>query len=300
MPTRAESLVPVLRSQLYVPGNRPEWMRRALTSGADGLILDLEDAVPAAERPHARRCIREFLDEADPGRPVFVRVNSLETESFLADLEAVVRPRLAGVVVPKVSSASDVRFADRTLSWLEERNGLALGTVLVTPLLETAAGMRSAYAIGCASPRIAYMGGLGVKGGDVERALGYRWSKAGLETLAMRSQILLDVRAAGVPHPLTGVWTDIQDLDGLRAFAEQGRDLGYEGMTAIHPGHIATINEVFSVSSDEVDYYRRLIAALEEAAAAGRAAVRFEGELIDTAMVRTARERLAFAQAEPE
>jgi citrate lyase subunit beta/citryl-CoA lyase len=273
-------------------------MRSARDSGADGLILDLEDAVPEAERPRARDCIREFLAEGDPGLPVFVRVNSLESERFLADLEAVVWPRLGGIVVPKVSSASDVVVVDRTLGWLEERNGLRHGSVRVTPLLETATGMRSAYAIGCASPRVAYMGGLGVKGGDVERALGYRWSKGGLETLALRAQILLDARAAGVPHPLTGVWTDIADLDGLRAFAEQGRDLGYEGMTAIHPSHIATINEVFSVSSEEVDYCRRLIAALEEGAAAGRAAIRFEGELIDTAMVRTAQERLALAQAD--
>lgn len=286
---------PRLRSKLYVPGNRPDWMRKALAAGADGLILDLEDAVPAAERPAARAHIREFLERAGAEIPVFVRVNAIETEAFLSDVEAVVARGLRGIVVPKVDGAADVHVAARVLAWLEERAGLPTGRLLIAPILETAAGMRCAYEIGAASPRVAYMGGLGVKGGDVERAIGYRWSKAGWETLPMRAQILLDARAAGVPHPMTGLWTDIDDLEGLEAFARQARDLGYVGMTAIHPRHVATINRVFSPDAEEIGYYRRLIEALERSEAEGRTAIRFDGELIDTAMIKTARQRLALA-----
>lgn len=285
----------LLRSKLYVPGNRPDWMRKALAAGADGLILDLEDAVPAAERPVARSHIREFVAEAGAGVPLFVRVNAVDTEAFLSDVEAIVTPGLRGIVVPKVNDPEDVGVAARVLAWLEERAGMTVGALLIAPILETAAGMRAAYEIGGASSRVAYMGGLGVKGGDVERAIGYRWSATGWETLPMRAQVLLAARAAGVPHPMTGLWTDIADLDGLEAFARQGRDLGYAGMIAIHPSHIPTINRVFSPDPEEVGYYRRLIEALERSEAEGRTAIRFEGELIDTAMIKTARQRLALA-----
>lgn len=287
---------PPLRSMLYVPGNRPGWMRKAQAGEADALILDLEDAVPAAERPAARAAIRAFLDEG-PAKPVFVRVNPVTEEAFLSDLEAIAAPGLRGVVVPKVDGASDIGIADRALGWFEERHGLPAGSLLIAPILETALGMRSAYAIGCASARVAYLGGLSVKGGDVERALGFRWSKEGTETLAMRSRILLDARAAGAPHPMTGLWTDVEDLDGLAAFARHSRDLGYTGMTAIHPTHIPIINAAFTLDEEEADRLRRLIAALERSEAEGRTAIRFEGELIDTAMIRTARLRLGLEEA---
>lgn len=292
---RATPAAPPLRSKLYVPGNRPHWMRKALAAGADGLILDLEDAVPAAERTAARSCIREFVEEAGADVPLFVRVNAIDSAAFLSDVEAVVARGLRGIVLPKVDRPGDVAIAARVLAWLEERAGMPVGALLIAPILETAAGMRSAYEIGRASTRVAYMGGLGVKGGDVERAIGYRWSASGWETLPMRAQVLLDARAAGVPHPMTGLWTDIADLDGLEAFARQSRSLGYVGMTAIHPSHVPTINRVFSPDPEEVGYYRRLIEALERSEAEGRTAIRFEGELIDTAMIKTARQRLALA-----
>lgn len=137
------------------------------------------------------------------------------------------------------------------------------------------------------------MGGLGVKGGDVERSLGYRWTPSGTETLALRSQVLLDVRAAEVPNPVTGLWADVRDRDGLRAFAEQGRGLGYEAMLAIHPSHIAMINEVFTPTSDELDTDEAIVVAMEAAAAEGRGAVVHDGQMIDEAMAATSRRRLA-------
>ncbi|MFJ7998328.1 CoA transferase [Streptomyces sp. NPDC096310] len=126
-----------------------------------------------------------------------------------------------------------------------------------------------------------------------ERALGYRWSAEGTETVVLRSRVLLDARAAGVPHPVSGVWTRITDLSGLRAFAGQNRSLGYEGMLASHTSHVPVINEVFSPGFAELARCARLIEAVEAAQRNGTGAVTFEGEMVDEAMAASARLALA-------
>ncbi|MEH0425318.1 CoA ester lyase [Streptomyces stelliscabiei] len=287
---------PPLRSLLFVPGTRTDWLPKARAAGADAAVLDLEDAVPAAHRLRARAEVSEAVaraaatpaDQADR-MALFVRVNPLDGWAGAEELRAVVRPGLAGVVLPKVRSAQDVRLADRLLGWCEREHGLPPGQVALVPLLETARGLREAYEIARAAPRIAYLGALSAPGGDVERAVGYRWSPEGTETTALRSRVLLDVRAAGVPCPVSGVWTRVGDLPGLRAFAEQNRSLGYEGMMAIHPSHVPVINEVFSPGPAELARCAELVAAVEAAQRDGRGAVTFQGEMVDEAMAVTAR-----------
>jgi citrate lyase subunit beta / citryl-CoA lyase len=287
---------PPLRSLLFVPGNRTGWLPKARAAGADAAILDLEDAVPAADKLAARAQVADAVAQAatepagQTGRmALFVRVNPLDGWAGAEELRAVVRPGLAGIVLPKVRSAQDVRLADRLLGWCEQEQGLAPGQVALVPLLETARGLREAYDIARAAPRIAYLGALTAPGGDVERAVGYRWSPEGTETLALRSRVLLDARAAGVPRPVSGLWTRITDLPGLRSFAGQNRSLGYEGMMAIHPSHVPVINEVFSPGPDELARCAELIAAVEAAQREGTGAVAFRGEMVDEAMAATAR-----------
>ncbi|SNQ46624.1 Citryl-CoA lyase [Frankia canadensis] len=284
---------PPVRSLLFVPGNRTGWVAKGVDAGADGVILDLEDAVPSGAKSDARAEVAGFLGETPPAVPVVVRVNGLHDRAALDDLCAVVGPALTAVMVPKVESVADVHVVDRLLGWLEADLGLPVGGIHLVPVLETAAGIRQAHDLARATPRSAYMGGLGVKGGDVERSLGYRWTPEGIETLALRAQVLVDLRAAAVPNPVAGLWTDIRDLDGLRAFARQNRGLGYEGMLAIHPTHVAVINEVFTPTEAELDADAALVAAMESAAAEGRGAVRHGGDMIDEAMAETARRRLA-------
>jgi citrate lyase subunit beta/citryl-CoA lyase len=278
-----------LRSLLFVPGTRTEWLAKAQAAGADAAILDLEDAVPPREKETARAEVAEAVASWTGPMALFVRVNPLDGWTAAEELRAVAHPRLAGVVLPKVATPEDVRLADRLLGWCERERGLPLGSIALIPLLETATALREAYAIAAAAARVAYAGVVGAPGGDVERAVGYRWSPEGTETLALRSRVLLDVRAAGVTHPVTGLWGRIADLDGLRAFAEQNRSLGYAGMMAVHPSHVAVINEVFSPSPAELDRSARLLAAVEAAQRAGSGAVTFEGEMVDEAMAATAR-----------
>ncbi|MGI5283284.1 HpcH/HpaI aldolase/citrate lyase family protein [Nonomuraea polychroma] len=278
-----------LRSLLFVPGTRTDWLAKAQAAGADAAILDLEDAVPPAVKAEALRKVAEAVADSTGPMALFVRVNALDGWPAAEELRAIAHEQLAGVVLPKVSGPDDVRLADRLLGWCERERGLPPGHIALVPLLETATALREAYEIGRAAERVAYLGAVTAPGGDVERAVGYRWSPAGTETLGLRSRVLLDVRAAGTPNPVTGLWTRIADLDGLRSFAEQNRAIGYEGMVAIHPSHVPLINEVFSPGSDELDRCARLVAAVEAAQASGSGAVRFEGEMVDEAMAATAR-----------
>jgi citrate lyase subunit beta/citryl-CoA lyase len=286
-----------LRSQLYVPGDKPEWMRKALDAGADGLILDLEDGVAPARRAAAREAVARFLAEHGGGRTLlFVRVSEVASPELLHDLLAVVRPGLAGVVLPKVHQIADVTTLDRVLSWLEDDRGLAAGTTALVPLLETAGAMYAAREIFAASPRVAYAGGIVADAGDTARAVGFRWTGTATETLALRSLILLGARAAGAPWPMGGVWTDLDDLEGLRGFAEQNRALGYDGMVVIHPAHVAIVNEVFGDDPDELAGDAELRRAVEEAVARGEGAVAHRGKMVDLAMARTAEQRLRAAR----
>jgi citrate lyase subunit beta/citryl-CoA lyase len=286
---------------LFIPANKTRWAASGIEAGADALVFDLEDAVAHADKEDARKELAAYLHGRDlPALPLFVRVNDLSTDRCLRDLEAVVSKALTGVMLPKVSSRDDVMILDRLLTWVERSRDLYSGRTLILPVLETAKGIRSALSIAESSRRVAYVGGLAVKGGDVERAVGYRWSADAVESLAMRSNVLLDARAAGIDNPLTGLWSDVRDLQGLRAFAANSRDLGYEGMLAIHPSHIPVINDVFTPSAEELARDAALVTAMEKAALERSGATVFEGEMVDEAMAETARVRLAkYARSRP-
>lgn len=238
-----------LRSLLFVPGTKTDWLTKAAQAGADAAILDLEDAVPESDKADARNGVMATLRQHHASTykqlpALFVRVNALNTWDGADDVRAVAHPGLHGIVLPKVDGPEDVHLADRILTWCEHEQGLPVGSVALVPLLETARSLREAHAVATAAQRVAYLGALTADSGDVARAIGYRWSPHGTETLALRSRVLLDARAAGVEHPVAGLWTQLDDLAGLRTFAEQNRSLGYEGMVAIHPAHVPIINEV--------------------------------------------------------
>ncbi len=284
-----------LRSMLWVPGNREQWIQNASQYGADALILDLEDSVPPHEKPMARQMVRKALDTLGTAT-IFVRVNDLESGLIEPDLEAVVSSGLYGIRLPKVRGTEDIVAVDGLLRVFEQRAGLAVGTVLIMPGLETAQAIREAYEIVTVSPRVCHTGVGHMKSGDAARALGYVWSKEGKETLYIRSKVLLDARAAGDPYPCAGPWSDIGDLEGLRAYCLEMRQLGYTGFTALHPSHVPIANEIFTPSRDEIAYWQGIILAMDEAEKSGSAAVLYQGQMIDIAMVKTARDMLEMAR----
>ena len=288
----------LVRSSLFVPGHKPEWVAKAQAAGADELILDLEDAVPDDAKSAARPLVRESLQALHAaGQYCSVRINGYATGRTRDDLDGILCAELRAVMLPKVDSVADMQALDAMLTQLERRHGVAQGSVNTTLLLETAGAMRNAYHIALCSPRVHQLVLAAGPGGDAARAVGYQWSKGGEETLFLRSRAVLDARAAGVPYPMTSSWWDIRDLDGLRADATRNRRLGMRGMCVMHPTHVPIVNEIFSPSADEVAHARGVLAAMAAAAAEGRAAVIYAGDMVDYAMVATARELIALAES---
>lgn len=287
------------RSILFVPGHKPDWVDKALTAGADCVVLDLEDSVPADRKADARHTVADSIVRiriTDTRIGVFVRVNPLDSKQTGADLETVVVPGLSGIFAPKISSATDVLRYDTLLDHFEARSGVT-GLEYIVPV-EMIGAIQAASEIALASPRVGAMIGPTAEHADIARAVGYQWTPEGLETLYLRSRILLACKEAGI-HPLTGLWERLDDLAGLKSFAEFGRQLGFRGMIAIHPSHVATVNEAFGPTAADLEFHEGLLAAYEAGAAAGDGAVRYRGIHIDKAHADTAREWLDHARAIP-
>jgi len=286
------------RSALYVPGNRPEWIEKAVNYGADTLILDLEDSVPDREKAAARGTVKAGVRMLKAkGQACGVRINGFATGLTLDDLEAVICPELERVLLPKVETAADMHQLDALLTHLERRRGIPEGQI-ETPLgCETAKAMRDVYEIATQCRRVKRVSLAAGPGGDAARAIGYQWSKEGTETLFLRSKVVLDARAAGIQYPTISSWWNIKDLEGLERDARWNRSLGYRGQTVMHPSHVPIVNRVFTPTADEVAFHRGLIQAMEEAEKKGVAAVTYKGDMVDEAMVKTSRELLAFARA---
>ncbi len=280
-----ETWPPLLRSALFVPAHRADFVRKAMHSAADALILDLEDSVTASKRDDARRQVRAAAaTERSSGPWLCVRINAVAGRALDEDLAVAVGPGLLAVVVPKVRGAEDVEVVEAALAARERLAGLPAGRIRIWPLVESAAAVQASAQLAASTTRIAYLGGGTSRGGDLAASLGFEWTAGGLETLFVRSKILVDARAAGVPHPVTGLVTDLHDVAQLLAFAAQSRQLGYEGMMVIHPSHVAPVNDIFGASAAHREQASALLAALERGEASGHGAVTHEGRMIDTAM----------------
>lgn len=287
--------LPMVRSALFVPAHRTDFLAKVDRNEADAVILDLEDAVGVDRRGEARRSASAWLGARGPDdrAHAFVRINRVEAGEIDADLRAAVHAATIAVLVPKVSSAMEIREVEQALAYREGQRGLPLGHTRIWPLLESARAIVHAGEIFAASSRVAYAGGGTAAGGDLARDLGFEATTEATETLHVRSAVLVAARAAGVANPMTGIHTAIDDLTGLRRFAEASRRLGYEGMMVIHPSHAPVVNQVFTPSAATLDHAREVVAALERASTDGHGAVRVDGRMVDTAMAATARRLLA-------
>lgn len=284
-----------LRTLLFVPGNKDRLLDKAPTAGADALLYDLEDSVPASERQIARDKVGQRL-AASAEVPRYVRVNGLVDagpKELEADFAAIVGKGLAGIVLPKAQSRDDVRFAADALSRLEKERGLPPGGTEILPMIESARGVLFTYEIASASPRVASVIIGSAEDADLMTDLGCRWSPDGTELLYARSRVLLEARAAGIKHPLDGVYPRINDPEGLVRDSELAQRLGYRGRTVIHPNQVEPVNRVFSPTEKEIAYARAMLSAFDTAEASGAGAISFQGKMIDRAMVKTARELVA-------
>jgi citrate lyase subunit beta / citryl-CoA lyase len=288
----------IVRSVVFVPAHDVDAVLRAADNGMDALCLDLEDLTPAAGKAVARGLWPDIAHELKSrGIFVFARVNGLHTGDTIADLQAVCCADLDCVNLPKSESAAEVRHFAELIDRIEAEAGLPRGHVRVRPVIETAVGIRAAYEIAAASPRVEYMGGVcGGEYGDLGASLGLRPLPDSRESLYFRSKVLIDVRAAGVHWPIGG-GTPPTDVAGIRAFAVENRALGYEGVQcANRRDYIEAVHEVFTPTAEEVTRWRELLPLIEAAEQAGETVVELpDGPRIDATVGVRVRHRLALA-----
>ena len=277
-----------VRTLLFVPGHRDRMLEKAPGSGADGLLYDLEDSVPAPDRATARAMLADALS-APRTLPRYIRVNGIADagkDETAADLQAVILADVDGIVLPKAQSADDISWTAAQIDALEKDRDIDAGSVEIVLMIESALGVQFAYEILTASPRVSSVIVGSAQDGDLQTDLGAGWSPEGTELLYSRSRILVAARAAGIDHPMDGVFLGLDDEDGLVLDSENARRLGYRGKTVIHPKQIEPVHRVFTPDDRELTYYREMIATFEDA---GENAFNFRGKMIDRAMIRKAR-----------
>jgi citrate lyase subunit beta/citryl-CoA lyase len=283
-----------VRSMLFTPGNRLDMLEKAVHSGSDAVIVDLEDSVAVDNKPEARENLARLPESPVP---YFVRTNAVETGLLWDDVVATGQANVAGVIIPKAESPVTLSQIDGALTALELTSNKPVGSLTLIPLIESGLGVRLTYEMTKASNRVECVMFGGGEQGDLVADLGVEWTPEGTGLMQARSQVLLSSRAAGVPYPMEAVFMDFRNLEGLRAECELARTLGYIGKVAIHPAQIPIINDVFTPSSEVVDYQRKVLAAFEEAEANGQASIAVDGKMVDYAVARVARTIIARADA---
>jgi len=288
-----------VRTALFAPGINDRVMAKALESGADAVIFDLEDSVAIAAKPDARKLVAARIDavaasgKTAPG--IFVRTNSPATGMLEEDLAAVVRPGLDAIFLPKGETIEEVQACAALLDKFEAARGIRAGSVEICLMIESALGVYNCYQLIKASPRVTATCIGSARDGDLQTDLGCAWSIEGTELLYARSKVLNDTRAAGA-YPLDGVFSDIGDEAGLIKDSTLSARLGFLGRTPIHPRQIAPIRKAYAVPEAEVAWYTRVVSEFEAAEKAGVAAIAVEGKLIDYAMYARAKRMLELAK----
>jgi len=283
------SELPPIRSLLFAPANELRKVTKLAGTGADAVVLDLEDAVAREHKVAARAMARDALATiAGPVR--CIRVNAWDTGLTPGDVATIVSPELDVIVLPKVESPRDLQRLDAAIAAAHAGPGPR-----VLALIETCAGILAASEIARASPRLA---GLVFGAGDLGKDLALPTLRGDISpALAWgRAKLVYDARAAGLPGPIDGPCLAVRDQAAMEAEARGAAALGYRGKVCIHPDQVAVANRVFSPDGDEVAFARKLIAAFAEAEARGSASITVDGVFVDYLIVEKAQALLGLAE----
>ena len=282
MPTRP------FRSVLYIPGSKARALEKAMGLPADAIIFDLEDAVAPDEKGKARVLLAETLQGRDYGaRAKLVRINALSSEWGAEDLDVIASARPEAILLPKVDTAAHVEDLARRLDARPETAETQIWAMMESPM-----GVLNALSIAQA-PRMA---GVVMGTNDLAKDMGCRFRPDRLPLLSALQLPLMAAKSAGIVA-VDGVYNAFKDADGLRAECEQGRDMGFDGKTLIHPAQLDIANEVFAPTDAEVTTARRQIAAFEEAKARGEGVAVVDGKIVENLHIVTAQQTLARAEA---
>lgn len=280
-----------LRSLLFVPAHHPTRPEKALATGADAVILDLEDAVPPDQKEAGRANVRVLLSHPRTCR-LYLRINGLGTPWALSDILDGVRPGLDGVILPKAERPEEIAIADWTITQAERQNGMPEGSLDLIPILETAAGVTAAVTIGKASPRVRR---LAFGAADFSLDLGISlesWE----ELQPVRSNLVITSRAANLEPPIDTVFFAVRDLAAFGHDTRLSRRMGYQGRLVIHPDQVGPANITYAPTEAEIAWARKVIEAFAAAEQSGSAAITVDGGFVDYPVVRRAERILASLQ----
>ena len=285
----------LIRTALFVPGNRPELIDKALSTAADLVIMDLEDVVPLSEKVSAREVVRQKMVLGDV-RPAIARINGIGTGFCTADITAIMTPDLAGIMLPKVESHDHVDDIHARLLTVEADSGKAPGSMTVILLIETAMGIYNAVEILSrrTTPARRFIAAFGAADYAVDLSIDITLD--GTELIYPRSHLALASRIANIAPPLdTPFVVDLKNLDAMKTDGQRAKQLGFQGKLCIHPSQIGPLNQIFSPSPDEVAFARKAVAAFEESVPAGKGAIQVDGRFIDLPVVTRCKKILALA-----
>ena len=287
----------LLRTALFVPGNRPDRIVKAFGTGADVVIIDLEDAVPLSEKESSRQNVREKVAQfAD--RMILVRTNALGSDFIKGDLDTTIVEGVNGIILPKVEGADDITKINTLLIEVEKNRALPEGTIRVFPLIESAVSVQHIYDIVLAKTKPDRVYTVMFGAADYTLDMGIEMTMEGHELFYARSRIAIACRAAGIAPPVdTPFMIDLKNTDALISDAGRAKELGFQGKLVIHPNQVEPCNKIFSPLPEEIKKAEKIVKTFEEAEAAGMAAIQLEGKFIDYAVVKRSKDILALAAA---
>lgn len=281
------------RSMLFMPGNNAGMLLNADTLGADSIIFDLEDAVSPAEKDSARILVRNAMKYLNYGNcEIIIRINSIDTNFWKADLDEIIPLRPHMIMPPKVCSHKDIEVVEDYIKKVEKQHGIDT-PVSIIALIETALGVENAYEIAASSERVKAIF-LGAE--DLTADLRCKRTKKGDEIFYSRERLVIAARAAGIDAYDTP-FTDVEDEEGLKKDAEFAKSLGFTGKAAISPRHVMAINGVFSPTVEEIEYAKEVMDIIRIAKEQGKGAISLRGKMIDAPIVERARQTLEAAKA---
>lgn len=279
------------RSLLFVPAHIERMVAKAAGLNADAVLLDLEDAVPPAQKVAARARAARYL--AESAGSAIVRINALDARTSFStpcgreDIDAIVQPSLRGLMLPKAESANDIVGCDALIRDAERRSNLIEGAVELYVIIETAKGVSAAIDVARAPIKRSLRLCFGA--GDYTTDIGVEWTREEEESRVARSLVVIASRAAGLPPPVDSVFTGIDDVEALRQSALKARALGFSAKMVIHPKQINVVNQVFSPTPAEITWAQEILAALEKHERAGEGAFVVAGKMIDYPIVERAK-----------
>ncbi|KAA0257129.1 citrate lyase subunit beta [Deferribacter autotrophicus] len=275
----------LIRSLLYVPGNMPSMLQNIPIFDCDGVIIDLEDAVPINEKDAARILVKSFLKIFhDRKQLIFIRINPIDSKWWYEDLKAVLPEKPDGIRLPKADTPEIVERLDTVLTEFEEELGFEIGHFKIIPSIESALGVINSIKIARSSKRVI---ALAFGAEDYTASMEIERTKSGEELFHARTRVVWAAKAAGI-QAIDTIFADVSDMDGLRKETELIKKLGFTGKSLVNPRQIDVVHDVFAPSKEEIEYALQVVEAIERAREMGTGVVSLNGKMVDAPVVRRA------------